>query len=187
MLLFHSRRLVFLILQVFLFLPCRTVFLLFHLLSSLYFFYALFLYFILFFYSSAKYVLSTHCTPKCDSIENSRAYFVFLLLLLRTYSILRIFMNIISTMHIQHAPNTHPWLIPSHSGLLCYTFPCLHQILEGLPDCLYLFCHFFLFTQNFLHGLCYPSCEIILNILHCLLHSDLCSVQIPYHTECFVP
>jgi hypothetical protein len=38
-------------------------------------------------------------------------------------STLRIFLNIASKMPIQQAPNTHPWLVLSHSGLLCHSLP----------------------------------------------------------------
>jgi hypothetical protein len=100
-------------------------------------------FFIPLFYSLCFILLSAHYTPGCASTVHSRVF----LLLLRTSSILSIFMYIISKIPVQQAPNTHLWLVPSHLGLLCAP-PSLDEFLGGFLNFHNFLYYFFLCFHN---------------------------------------
>jgi len=121
-------------------LACHVVILPFHPLYSLLCSYDLFPCIVPFPYSSFFIPLTMHSTPQCDSTMHSPTFFFFLLLLLflRTSSILRIFMNFISIVPIQH------YIKPKKAWVHHYTnYRCEHKIkphrepLHEMPRCIH--------------------------------------------------
>jgi hypothetical protein len=121
-------------------LACQVFILPFHPLYSLISSYDLFLCIVPLLYSSFFIPLTTHSTPQCDSTVHSPTFlvFLFLLLFLCTSFILRISMNVISIVPVQH------YIKPKKSWVHHYTNSrCEHKTkphqepLHEMPWCIH--------------------------------------------------
>jgi hypothetical protein len=129
----------FLLLCFLLSLACWVVILPFHPLYSLLCSYDLFLCIVPFLYCSLFIPLTTHSTPQCDSTMHSPTFLVFLLLLLlRTSSILRIFMNVMAIVPIQHYITPKKARVHHYTNSWCGHKTKLHRepLLE-IPRCIH--------------------------------------------------
>jgi hypothetical protein len=132
--------------------------------------------FFIFLYSSLCFILyfiflTAHCPSQCIPTAH---FLVFLLLLcaplLCASSILIIFsQNVIPKNPIQQVPNTHPWLVLSHS-ILFPSLPCHNCFLGGFLCYLHLFDDVGLYFCDLLGPLRIQSCQFLLCFICCMFY-----------------
>jgi hypothetical protein len=157
---------------------CQTIVLPFHLIYR----HALFSFCILFLYSLSIWCqVCLYCTVQSWIFLYCAlcSFLLLFLLLLSISSILMIFLKTVSKILVQHAPNTHMWLVPSHSGLLHHTPPYLHEFLGGFFCCCYLFPDFCLFFHNMFYNLHSQGHNFFFIVVHCLFYFSLNKCQFP--------
>jgi hypothetical protein len=130
--------------------------------------------------------MSTVCCPyRCISTAQFRVFLLILFCapIFCTSSVLSIFLtNVFQKFLFQQAPNSHLWLIPSHSGMFL-ALPCRENFLRG-----------FLFYPHFFDDLCLFLCDSLIPLhsqtydsflffVHFLFDLSLHSSDIPYHPQ----
>jgi hypothetical protein len=123
------------------------------LLYSLDLFFALFSCFMLFPFT-AKYTFIVHFNHGCAFTTHFAPVFSYFCYYYASPPYLGFSSKLYPKFLVQHAPNTHLWLVPSHSGLLLRASPYFHKLLGIVFCCCDLFPDFYFLFHNIFYDLC---------------------------------